>query len=42
MKEKELEFMEKINDLDPELLEERPAEKRPRGRLVRQIGRAHV
>ena len=37
MKEKELEFMEKINDLDPELLEERPAEKRPRGRLVRRI-----
>lgn len=35
---KELEFLEKINDIDPALLEDRPAaEKRPRSRIVRRI-----
>ena len=41
MKEKELEFMEKINDLDPELLEDRSAaEKRSRGKLIRRFALA--
>ena len=38
---KELEFMEKINDLDPELLEDRPAaEKRSRSKLIRRFALA--
>ena len=38
---KELEFMEKINDIDPELLEDRPAgEKRPRSKMIRRFALA--